>query len=598
MAIDHGADALYVGGAAFGARVAAGNTAEDVAHLVEYARPFGVRVYATLNTLLFDNELEHAEKTARELIAAGVDALIVQDMAFRRMGACSRGADIGHIANLGGNNGTVGKEIFDRVEFHASTQMCNADPAEVAFLAHAGFSRAVLERGLTLDEIRAIRAATDIELECFVHGAICVGFSGRCYLSRSMSARSGNRGDCMQACRLSYDLIEDGRLLQSGKHFLSPKDLDLSARLAGLVEAGVTSFKIEGRLKDNAYVKNIVSLYRQKLDELGYPKTSSGRVEHDFVPDAGRSFSRGATEWMIGNRRNLANFDTPKATGAFVGEVEAARGVPAQSNYFTLRRRQSTLSSLIPGDGICFMAGGELRGTYVNAVDGTRITPDKMDGIVPGTKIYRNYDKAFDDTLAASRTRRVVDVRAVFENNRLTMADSDGFTITVHTDAAQPARDVAKAAETLRVQLAKTGDTIFNITDVEIVGAAPFMPIAAINALRRAATDELLAARRAAPPVRHTIAEEVDYPFAGRVQNVTNRLAEKFWRDHGAVNIEPARERMNDLKNECVLVSAYCLRRELGRCGKPVGELLLRRGTHTYRLEFDCQRCRMSIRKI
>jgi putative protease len=561
-AVDYGADALYVGGASFGARAAAGNTAREISRLVDYARRFGVRVYATLNTLLLDSEMERAEHTARELIAAGVDALIVQDMAFRRL-------------------------RLEGIEFHASTQMCNAEPEDVAFLTHAGFTRAVLERGLTLDEIRAIRAATDIELECFVHGAICVGFSGRCYLSRSMGPRSGNRGDCMQACRLPYDLLEDGRPVQSGRHFLSPLDLDLSQRLSDLADAGVTSFKIEGRLKDNAYVKNIVSLYRQKLDELGRPKASSGRVEHDFVPDPRRSFSRGATQWMLGNRRGLANFDTPKATGALIGRVERVG-----ESDFTLPAPH--YPPLRAGDGICFAGGG----TYINAVDGNTVTPDKMDGIAAGVSVYRNYDKAFDDTLAASRTRRVIDVRAVFEGDRLTLVDSDGFTATAHTAAAQPARDPAKAAETLRTQLAKTGDTIFNIMDVEIVGAAPFMPIAAANTLRRAATDALLAARLAAPPVRHTAAEEVHYPFARPVHNVTNRLAEQFWHDHGVAVFEPPLELKDDLRGRRVLVSAYCLRRELGRCGKPMGELRLRHGTHTYRLDFDCNKCRMTMIKI
>lgn len=663
VAVDYGADALYVGGTAFGARAAAGNSVEDIARLVDYARPFGVRVYAALNTLLFDDELDRAERVAREMIAAGVDALIVQDMAFRRMGAREAGvcstADASRNGMptedvFGGSNNAPEVDVFAGVEFHASTQMCNVDPGEVAFLGHAGFSRAILERGLTIDEIRAIRAATDIELECFVHGAICVGFSGRCYLSRSMGTRSGNRGDCMQACRMSYDLIEDGREIMHGKHLLSPLDLDLSARLEELVGAGVTSFKIEGRLKDNAYVKNIVAYYRQRLDALG-PKTSSGRVVHDFTPDPRRSFSRGATQWMLGDRRDLANFDTPKAMGAFMGEVEACAGqlftidrkpyigksggkrsgahgsagqiastpmeplscgcsaerrrgrqsadaprgeLQLRDACFSDHRRQdATYNHLVAGDGICFMAGGELRGTYVNAVDGREVIPDRMDGIAAGTRIFRSYDKAFDDALATSRTRRAIEIEALFEGDTLTLKDADGFSATVRTEAAEPARDVEKAAETLRTQLSKTGDTIFDVTRVEIVGAAPFMPIGAINALRRAATDALLEARRAAPPVRRVVAEEIDYPFAYPVHNVTNRLAERFYRDHGVRDFPRPVELRDDFSGECVLVSSYCLRRETGRCGSKT-DLALRRGTHTYRLDFDCEKCRMKMIKI
>ncbi len=638
-AVDHGADALYVGGPAFGARAAAGNGAEVVEKLVDYAHRFGVRVYAALNTLIFNNELAEAESVAREMIAAGVDALIVQDMALRRMG-------------------------LEGVEFHASTQVGNTEPADVAFLAHSGFSRAILERGLTLDEIRAIRAATDIELECFVHGAICVGISGRCFLSRSMGARSGNRGNCMQACRLPYTLYENGCEIIKDKYLLSPLDLDLTARLGELVEAGVTSFKIEGRLKDAGYVKNIVSHYRQRLDELG-PRASSGRVICDFEPDPRRSFSRGATEWTMGSGPRIS-LDTPKSTGPWIGNVAKIDGdsfileppqelsgtksgdrtalfpaatdnrphaaaltgitnIPAATDNkitfspktgcsdtaqtpasmdnigiglsekpITVAAQTPTATLLIPGDGICFAGGG----TYVNAVDGRRITPNKMDGIVSGMRIYRNFDKAFDDTLTASRTRRVIDAQAVFDAGMLTITDNDGFTATASIATPEPAHNPSRAAETLKTQLAKTGDTIFNITNVEIVGEVPFMPISAINTLRRTATEALLAARLAAPPVRNIVAEEPGYPFHGTPHNVVNRLAEQFYRDHGVTRFEPPRELMRDFSGRCVMESPYCLRREIGRCGKPVGELSIRHGAHTYRIDFDCQKCRMKLIRI
>lgn len=576
-AVDYGADALYVGGPAFGARTRAGNSVDDIARLVEYAHPFGVRVYATLNTLIFNDELPAAERTARELVAAGVDALIVQDMAFMQM-------------NLG-------------VELHASTQVCNVDPFEVAALARAGFSRVILERGLTLDEIKDIRAATDVELECFVHGAICVGFSGRCYLSRALSgSRSGNRGDCMQACRLSYDLLEDGREIAKSKYFLSPLDLDLSARLEDLSAAGVTSFKIEGRLKDINYVKNIVAYYRGRIDSFARG-TSSGRVEYDFTPDPRRSFSRSATQWMLGDRRALANFDTPKATGEFVGVVEKVEG-----KRFVLN------DSLRPGDGICFMAGGELRGTSVNHVFQGSVTPDKIDGIAVGTRIFRNYDKAFDDALTASRTRRVIDVCAILEDGVLTLTDEDGISVTLAVPLGEPAR----SNEMFIRQLSKTGGTIFNMVSVEVRGAVPFMPAAAINALRREGLEKLTAARinchSEASVARRGISSYAGGDPSTRftrlgmtgkgmarlgmteTNNITNRLAAQFY---GVEQPAEPLELKPDLRGECVMTSAYCLRRELGRCprrtGKSVGELTLRRGTRDLRLDFDCAACRMKI---
>ncbi|MDE7070138.1 MAG: U32 family peptidase, partial [Alistipes sp.] len=326
-AVDYGADALYMGGARFGARHAAGNSAETIARVAEYAHQYGVRVHATLNTLLYDDELEAAERQARELIAAGVDALIVQDQAFRRM-------------NL-------------PVELHASTQMCNRTPEQARFLERCGYARVILERALSLDEIRAVRAACGVELECFVHGAICVGYSGRCFLSRSMSERSGNRGACSQPCRLPYDLKDaGGRTILGGRHLLSVRDLNLSARLGELIDAGISSFKIEGRLKDVGYIKNVVAHYRREIDRalLERPRlrrASDGESVPDFRPDPAKSFTRGESEYFFGGRRRgVASFDTPKAVGQPLGRVsQVGRG------WFRLEKP----ADLAPGDGLCFL---------------------------------------------------------------------------------------------------------------------------------------------------------------------------------------------------------------------------------------------------
>ncbi len=304
-AVDYGADAVYIGGAKFGARYAAGNSAGEIARVVEYAHRYGVRVHATLNTLIYDDELEAAGRQARELIAAGVDALIVQDMALRRM-------------NL-------------PVELHASTQMCNMTPAQARFLGECGFARVILERALSLGEIRDICAATAAEVECFVHGAICVGYSGRCFLSRSVSDRSGNRGACSQPCRLTYDLTDGrGRTYIAGKHLLSVRDLNLSAHIGELLDAGVTSFKIEGRLKDVGYIKNIVAYYRRGSTRRWPSRPGSAARRRgeppDFTPDTSKSFTRGESEYFFaGKRPGVASFDTPKAVGEYVGPCGAGR---------------------------------------------------------------------------------------------------------------------------------------------------------------------------------------------------------------------------------------------------------------------------------
>ena len=345
-AIDCGADAVYMGGPRFGARQAAGNSVADIAAVAEYARRFGVRVYVTLNTLLFDDELADAERIARQVVEAGADALIVQDMAYLEM-------------------------ELEGVELHASTQTFNASPEKAAFLADCGFSRVILERNLSLEEIRRIRAATDVELECFVHGAICVCYSGRCYMSRTMSPRSGNRGDCMQACRLPYDLLDAaGNVLMAGKHLLSVRDMDLSGRLGDLLDAGVTSFKIEGRLKDEAYVRNVVAWYRTRLDREiaarpGLVRASEGQSDPGFEPDLARTFSRGRTEYFFdGRRAGVSTPDTPKAVGGFVCRV--ARSGPG---WFEPQGGEA----FAPGDGICFMYGGRLAGTNVNGTEGGRV---------------------------------------------------------------------------------------------------------------------------------------------------------------------------------------------------------------------------------
>lgn len=581
-AVDYGADAVYMGGAKFGARQAAGNTTEEIARAVEYAHRYGVRIHATLNTLLWDDELGEAERQARELIDAGVDALIVQDMALRRM-------------NL-------------PVELHASTQMCNRTPEGARFLAEAGFARVILERNLTLDEIRAICRATTAEVECFVHGAICVGYSGRCFLSRSLSARSGNRGACSQPCRLTYDLTDGhGHTYLQGRHLLSVRDLNLSEHLGELIDAGVSSFKIEGRLKDQNYIRNVVAYYRRAVDEAlaarpQLRRVSVGESVPDFEPDPSKSFTRGeSTYFFAGKCAGVASFDTPKAVGERIGRV-------ARVERGAFRLEAADEVRLAPGDGICFRSEEGLVGTNVNAVEGTRIVPNRMEGIRPGAEVYRNYDRLFTLRVERSRTRRVIPVTACVETSetgvRITFTDCEGFTAAagrqIPLDAA---RNPEANAASLRQQAARSGDTIFAVRGVEVRGAERFVPASLLGELRREGLDRLLA-ERMKRPFEHRILPEnpaARYPSEQLVaeENVTNRLAEAFYRDHGVRRIERGLDLAPTTVGHTVMRSSYCIRREIGECLKEhprlQGPLWLERGRHRYRLEFDCARCEMRL---
>lgn len=599
LAIEYGADAVYIGGPKFGARQSAGNSVDEIVELVEYAHAFGAKVYVALNTVVFEHELKEAEEIARSVVDAGVDALIIQDMAYMRMG-------------------------LEGVEFHASTQMCNTSAERIKFLQGAGFSRVILERGLSLKQIEHIRAETEIELECFVHGAICVGFSGQCYLSRSQGPRSGNRGECSQSCRQTYDLInEEGEVIIERKHLLSVLDMNLTERIPQMIDAGIVSFKIEGRLKEDDYVKNVVAHYRKTIDRAiaereGLRKSSTGRIEYDFTPNPDKSFTRGGSLWMIdGQRRGVASFDTPKAVGEQLGSVTKCR-----RGSFELDGEHE----LSAGDGICFFVEGELKGTNINRVEGNRIYPNRIEGIEDGIELYRNFDHKFANQLNMSRTKRVIDVEAVVklsmkEGVDLTLTDSDGVTVELPLTAElTKANNPSSVAETIRTQVAKSGDTIFNIKDVVLLssGEMPFVPISVINGLRREATDRLLEKRielaktksnlnkgNNLPPKDSPAKGEGVLPYPTKElsskANVVNSLARQFYHDHGVEQIDEGLDLKERYSGECVMRSAYCIRKEIGEClleePKYRGKLYLQRGTIKYRLDFDCRACQMSLTK-
>ena len=579
-AVDCGADALYIGAGDFGARRAATNSTDDIARVVAYAHLFGVRVYVTLNTILYEGELARAEKLARELIDVGVDALIVQDMAYREM-------------NL-------------PVELHASTQVCNMTAEGAKFLEDSGFTRVILERALSLDEIREIRRHTTVDLECFVHGAICVGHSGRCYLSRSQSSRSGNRGECSQPCRLTYDLVTAaGERIIKNKHLLSVKDMDLSARIGELIDAGVMSFKIEGRLKDDTYIKNIVSFYRDAIDAAlasrpECSRLSVGSSEREFTPDPKKSFSRDGGEYMYsGKHSGVASLLTPKSVGEFLGVVESV-----SRNSFRL----TSAAKISAGDGLCFIAGEGIVGTNVNRADGGIIVPNRMDAIKEGMKVYRNYDHIFSQTVERSRIRRTIATECELDiTQRAIVAryvDCEGIAVEVRRDVELDAsKSVDKMRSVAEEQMAKSGDTIFRVTCVKVRGAEWFASAKLLAEMRREALS-LMASKRADRVLPHDIRSDngmAQYPERrlSPQHNVVNSLSRKFYKRHGVEHIVEGLDSWSTTHGERVMESSYCIRREIGECLKRGTKLrdtlYLEHGRHRYRLDFDCEKCRMSL---
>ena len=594
-AIRAGADAVYIGGPVFGARREAANNMDDVAALVKYAHAFGVRVYMTLNTILFDDELDTARDLAVQAWDAEVDALIVQDMAFAEM-------DLPPIA------------------LHASTQAFNLEPERIKFLENAGFSRVILERGAGIKQIRAIREATSLELEAFVHGAICVSYSGQCYLGHWACGRGGNRGACAQPCRARYDLLDQtDNIIVRDSHLLSPADLNLSRRIPELAEAGVASFKIEGRLKDESYIVNVTAHYSRLLDSLGLPRTSSGDVSLAFEPDPERSFSRGFTEYFFdGPRVGTASGQSAKALGERIGKVRSVSG-----DFFELDGQAKKLN---PGDGICFAdEQGRIAGTNINRTADGKVWPNKMESLRPEAEIYRNFDRLFRPGAGSAERNVAAQIAVDAGKNMITLAvtDRDGNRAEVTMENTfDPARNPGLAERSLTDSLSKSGGTIFHIAGVTVGpgGNIPFIPAATVNAARRELLgklhDERLSAHRRPerkpekiPPAPYP-AEKPDYRA-----NVSNRLAGQFYKRHGVREIERALE----LSGESIpagrelMRTPYCIRRETGQCliegkfpvsGKekfPVssdygkGPLCLENNGRRLGLRFDCAKCEMSV---
>ena len=580
-AIDHGADAVYIGAQRFGARAAVGNSVDDIQKLCQYAHRFDAKVYVTVNTIVFDDELEDTRLLLQQLADAGVDAVLVQDMGVMQMA----------------------KEIGLTV--HASTQTDNRSADKVRWLSSLGMARVVLARELSVNEIAEVhRQVPETELEVFVHGALCVSYSGLCYASQYCFGRSANRGACAQFCRMKFDLLDaDGEMLDSQRYFLSLKDMNQSNHLAELIEAGAVSFKIEGRLKDISYVKNVTAAYSELLNDYihhhskEYMRASKGRSTYSFKPDLRKTFNRGYTTYFLNGRQpNIASFDTPKALGEFVGTVKEIRGYS-----FNV----AGVASFCNGDGLCFVNDNrELEGFRVNRVEGNRLFPLKMpDNLRPGLRLYRNNDQEMERLLSKSSAERKIPVkmaiRATADGFSLQMGEVVAHIVAEHQEAQKDPR------ENIIRQLTKLGGTPYECTEVDIpANFNYFIPSSLLSDLRR----QVVSLRETTCfPVRNNVfpREKQDVSMGETYQNkylynVSNHLARLFYEQQG-IEVSDAFE-IRPQKGP-IMQCRHCLRYSLGFCVKNGGRrpewkepLSLRLGDgRTFRLEFDCKHCQMNV---
>jgi collagenase-like PrtC family protease len=589
-AINHGADAVYIGGPAFGARANAGNTLADIERLSRHAHRFNAKVFVALNTILRDDELDEARQMAWQAYESGADALIVQDMGLLEMD-------------------------LPPIQLHASTQTDNRNPAKVRFLEDAGFSQVVLARELSMKEVAEIAAQTNVALEYFVHGALCVAFSGQCFISHAHTGRSANRGECSQACRLPYTLVDDkGKTITENQHLLSMKDNNQSNNVLALAQAGVSSFKIEGRYKDLSYVKNITAHYRTLLDEVltGHPefhRASSGHSTYTFTPQPEKTFNRGYTDYFANDRQDdIGAFDAAGFVGEAIGEV-----TEIGPNYFMVNAE----SDFNNGDGVCFYdAHAEVVGFRINRAEGKKLFPVAIpEGLTEGATLFRNHDQAFERALEKESAERRVSIQPLFAETpdgfALTLTDEDGISATVNlknneNSGKEIAKNAERATATLIEQLGKFGNTMFAAQPAELqLSQAWFLPTAAINAMRREATEKLEQARLAAyqrPPRAEPAANPVPYPqeeltYLG---NVFNAKARQFYEKHGVKLIADAYEANEEKGMVSLMITRHCLRFSFNLCPKEVKHLkpdpmTLVNGSEKLILKFDCKACEMHV---
>jgi putative protease len=583
-AVNCGADAVYIGAEEFGARRTAANPVQDVGTLAAYAHRYRAKVYAAVNTILTDAELERAAKLIRRLWEAGADAVMIQDMGLLELD-------------------------LPPIPLFASTQTHNLTPEKAVFLEKAGFRRIILARELSLAGIKKIRAETSVGLEFFVHGALCASHSGQCWLSFALGGRSGNRGECAQPCRKLYSLRDAaGNVLIKEKHLLSLKDLNLSARLGDLIDAGITSLKIEGRLKDADYVRNAVSFYRRELDKVlagkRLAKSSAGKSFIEFTPDLAKTFNRGYTEYLLdGPGPDMASPESPKFIGEPVG-----RAVKVGLKSFRLEGH----CRLNNGDGIAFFdPRGVLSGTHVNIVQNGNVTPVSTRGISEGTLIYRNLDREFARVLERAKPERRIGVKLKFSETDtgflLHAADEEGFEAEISCMPEKIRADKPEAAaETIKRQLSKTGDSGFYLQGLELsLKTAYFIPVSILNDLRRKVLGQLDKVRESGYKRVEAKLEKTSHKYPEKEldfrSNVLNFKAEAFYKRHGAVVKERAAESGTDITGRTLMTINLCLRRpklcpKEGFSGPAEPLYLEDEEKRLFRLDFDCPNCRMTLR--
>lgn len=609
-AIDYGADAIYIGASEFGARKNVPNSLLDIEEIVQYAHKFNVKVYVALNTILDDEEILKAKELIEKLEEIGVDSVIIQDMGLMKL--------IPESSNIA---------------IHASTQCDNRTPEKVKFLQDWGFSRVILARELSIEQIKEIKKETNVELEAFIHGALCVSYSGQCYLSEMIGGRSANRGECAQPCRKKYSLMdEEGNFIAKEKYLLSLKDFNASKHIKALAEAGITSFKIEGRLKDENYVKNVVGYYRKLIDNLGLGKTSSGRLIFDFKPDLNKSFNRGYTDYFLdrsgakvkegssGQNRlprrsdekdEIYSFDSQKAKGEYIGKVSKVG-----ENYFEIKTEKGAKKApaIHSQDGLCFLGSKGLTGCLVNKVDeveafrsGTfdklqKIFPYKMDGIQIGTEIYRNSDSEFEKILKNSKTCRKITANIGFELGKIKASDEDKNSVEIDYKFEELAQNEEKMIENIKNQLKKSGESDFLIENVVILTEKiPFLPVSKLNELRRELLEKLIDERFKNYKISlHPELVSGSHKFQNAKidykGNVLNKFAKEFYEALGCEITEMALETGQTKKSgKVAMTTKHCLKRAFNLCQSPKKLFLIDEKGKRYELKFNCEKCEMEI---
>ncbi|MEI8377464.1 MAG: U32 family peptidase [bacterium] len=578
LAINYGADAIYMGASAFGARAKASNSTQDIKEVVDYAHKFNAKVYVTINTILNDEELKTAVGLIYKLYEIGADAIIIQDM------------------------GLLECEL-PPIRIFASTQCHNDSLEKVQFLEKSGISRVILARELSIDEIQNIAQNTNIELEAFIHGSLCVCYSGQCYLSYAIGRRSANKGECAQPCRKKYSVMDsyDDYLAQD-KYLLSLKDLNASEHLKDLIEAGITSFKIEGRLKDEHYIKNVVSYYRKKMDEIISPeqKTSEGSIILDFEPNLDKSFNRGFTDYFLkGRNKNIFSPNTPKALGERVGKVKYV-----SKNYFVLEE-----GSLNQSDGICFFKDNELKGSNINNVENEKIYPQNISGIEKDTIIYRNLDFEFEKKLKNSTAKRKIEakicIKTAVDNIVFEIEDENSNKTRIFIENTfEIAQNEQKMLENIKNQFQKTAESEFSVSELNIsLNQVPFMPVSKLNEIRRELLEKLSLQRLENYEFQRTKIEKTDHPYIKEEldfsSNIMNSKAKEFYQRHHAEISEMALETGLSAMNKKVMTTKHCILYALDKCKKkhktPEKLFLVDEKGRKYRLNFDCKNCQMEI---